>query len=341
MIRIVTAFCWLIFLLTLDKPFVDLMFRFNYISIFSFLTFIALSSFCIKDGKPDRKYKTKHVIVLVIDGPRYSETFGDTSCQYIPFMGKEMVKEGVLYTNFKNKGNTYTISGHTSITTGVNQSINNSGKTLPRKPSYFQYYLKQRGLDKSRAWIIASKGKLEVLSNTKDKKYKNSFMPSTYCGPYGNGTGYGSDVKTWEKVKEVLKTDKPDLMLINLLAVDVHGHANDWDGYLESIQESDIYAHELWAMIQRDPELKDQTTLFITNDHGRHLDHKKDGFVSHGDRCYGCRHISLLAMGPDFKKNVVCNKSADLRDISETIAELMHFIIPTARGRILEELFLD
>jgi predicted AlkP superfamily pyrophosphatase or phosphodiesterase len=85
-----------------------------------------------------QEFKSEYTIIVVIDGPRYTETFGDSSCKYIPNMGKNLVKEGVLYTNFRNNGPTFTISGHTAMTTGVYQSISNAGKKLPDNPSIFQ-----------------------------------------------------------------------------------------------------------------------------------------------------------------------------------------------------------
>ncbi len=284
-------------------------------------------------------FKTEHIIVCVIDGPRYTETFGDSSCKYIPKMGKEMTKSGVLYTDFKNNGPTYTSSGHTAITTGFYQSLNNGGKDLPKKPSFFQYYLKAKQADKTDAYIVSSKGKLEILANTKDKKWWNMYMPSSYCGPNGNSSSYVSDIQTVEKVNELLDSKPPKLMLINLLAVDSYGHANDWDAYLLSLQRCDSYVYELWKRIQSNPKLKNKTALLVTNDHGRHIDGRKDGFVSHGDKCEGCKHISLLAMGPDFKKNSVVSKGGELIDISKTIAYIMGFEMPTSNGKVLNELF--
>ncbi len=303
---------------------------------------ILTSSFDFNKLPDDKtvKYNTEYVIVLIIDGPRYTETFGDTTYQYIPHLGNELKKEGVLLSNFRNNGPTYTISGHSAIITGRYQHLSNAGKQLPKYPSMFQYYLKEKGVPKSDAWVISSKGKLEVLGNTNYKKWWNVYKPSTYCGLHGNGADYTSDQETFDKVTDVLSGNHPPhLMLINLLAADSYAHSKQWDMYLKSIQKCDDYAFQLWNMIQSNEQMKDKTTLIITNDHGRHLDGHKDGYISHGDNCEGCRHISLLAIGPDFKKNVESKNCSEQLDISKTISELLHFSMPTGKGRVLTELF--
>lgn len=290
---------------------------------------------------PEKEYRTKNVIVLVIDGPRFSETFGDSTCQYIPHLSKDLAPQGVLFTNFRNNGKTNTNSGHTAITTGYYQNVRNDGTELPKYPSFFQYYLKEKKVPKEKAWIIASKGKLNILANTKKKKWFNSYMPSEYCGPGGNGSEYVADKFTWDVVMEKLKTQQPSMLLINLLEVDTRGHSNDWPNYLGAIQRTDDYAHHLWNFIQNDPHYKNNTTLIITNDHGRHLDGHKDGFKEHGDGCEGCRQIYMIGLGPDFKKGVVVTEEYEQIDISATIAHIMKFEMPTSEGRVIAPLFAE
>ncbi len=93
---------------------------------------------CKKVTKTGNYVPTK-VIILVIDGPRYSETGGDFSQQYTPNQ-KELAKKGVIYSNFFNNGVSYTTPGHTAISTGVYQSIANNGSEIPKNPSIFQYF---------------------------------------------------------------------------------------------------------------------------------------------------------------------------------------------------------
>lgn len=291
------------------------------------------------EDETQKKYKTEYVIILVIDGPRMSETFGDSTYQYIPNLSSVLAPQGVLVRNFRNNGSTFTNAGHTAITTGVYQSIKNNGLVLPKNPSMFQYFLKEKGYDSTQAYVIASKGKLNILTNTKNKKWSNQFLPSSFCGVNGQGMGYTPDPNTWRDAQVILNTYHPKLTLINLLEVDVRGHQNEWKEYLQGIRNTDKTALELWDFIQSDTIYKDKTTLFITNDHGRHLDGHKDGFVSHGDNCEGCRSIYLVALGPDFKQNVSIDNVYEQIDISATIAELLQFEFPISRGIVMTELF--
>jgi hypothetical protein len=102
---------------------------------------------------------------------------------------------------------------------------------------------------------------------------------------------------------------------------------------------TDAYIEQIWNFIQSDPVYQGKTTLFITNDHGRHLNGVSNGFVSHGDDCDGCRHISLLAVGPDFHKGIDILNPREQIDLPTTIAHLMGFKMETAEGQVMTELF--
>jgi predicted AlkP superfamily pyrophosphatase or phosphodiesterase len=285
--------------------------------------------------------KTEHVIVLVIDGVRHTETFGDTTYQNVPNLFYKLAPQGVLNTNFRaNTPQTTTNAGHTAMVTGRYQRIKNNGTQLPRFPSMFQYYMKQHDIHKDKLWVISSKGKLSILGNTKHRKWHDLYQPHVFCGRNGNGKDHVGDAKTWEKVLQVVDNYAPKLMIINLLAPDARAHANLWDGYIEAIKQSDEYALELWDKIQKHPEMKDKTTLLITSDHGRNADGFRDGFISHGARTESNKRIFMLALGPDSKKGVMMeNDQHELIDIAATASFLLGFDMPTARGKVMRELF--
>ncbi|ALI98278.1 sulfatase-like hydrolase/transferase [Rufibacter tibetensis] len=283
-------------------------------------------------------YKTENVIIVVIDGPRFSETLGDSTGTYSPFLTKDFLKDGGLaLTNFYNDGFTYTNSGHAAILTGFRQEIRNDGTELPQRPSIFQAWLKHTGKQNKSAWLVTSKGKLDILANTQDSTWHNKYLPSTSCG-IDSGKRNRGDLLTFDEALSILKTDRPNLMLINLKDPDVAGHQKKWGNYLKGIQQSDSLVSVLWSFLKNDQNYNGKTTLLVTNDHGRHTDGISDGFINHGDGCEGCRHITLFAAGPDFKKNIKINTLYRQRDIAATVAELLNFKLAT-EGTVMQDLF--
>ncbi|WP_187264266.1 sulfatase-like hydrolase/transferase [Pontibacter beigongshangensis] len=270
--------------------------------------------------------QTENVVIIVIDGPRYSETWANIP-GLIPNMSGKMKQDGVFLNHFYNDGYTYTSSGHAVITTGVNQPIDNYGDELPANPSIFQYWLKNTGKPTTAAWIISSKDKLHILANTSDPEWNGKFIPSIDCGIAGPGTGYRADSLTMLQAKQILTTHKPSLVLINFMEPDGFAHAGNWDYYLRGIGRSDRFVKELWGFLQGDSFYRNSTALIVTNDHGRHLNEINGGWVDHGDNCEGCEHISLLALGPDFKKGKEVEARYTLKDIAPTVARLLKFEI--------------
>ncbi|MFD2247010.1 sulfatase-like hydrolase/transferase [Pontibacter ruber] len=302
-----------------------------------FLALPSLTTFASPPPKP-KPLRTKNVIIVVIDGVRYSETWGAVP-GVIPNMSTRLLGKGVFFNGFLNDAYTYTNSGHTAITTGINQPIDNYGKELPAHPSFFQLWRKQTGKPASAAWIVSSKDKLDILANTRDSLWQNQFVPSLNCGVNGPGTGYRADSLTLVEVKRVLSTDKPNLMLINFMEPDGYAHAENWNYYIRGIARDDRYVQQLYDFLRKDKHYKKKTTLLITTDHGRHLDGIDGGWIDHGDNCEGCQRIFLLAIGPDFAKGQFVDTRYTLVDISATVAKLMGFKFEQSQGKVMKELF--
>lgn len=303
--------------------------KINYIL---FILAVIVFTGCEKD--PYLNYKTKNVVVIVIDGARYSETWGDSSHTNIP-LRYAMSEEGVICSDFKNNGGTYTVSGHTALVTGNYQEIDNSGAEYPQNPSAFQYWLKNSEENNSFAQIIASKDKLEVLSDCLDPQWQGKFRPETDCGINGLGTGYREDSVTFTNSMNVIRNVQPKILLICFKQPDASAHAGDSAGYINAIKKTDEYIHDIWDELQTNDNYKNNTTLIITNDHGRH----DYDYTGHGDNCNGCRHIEFLAIGPDFKKNKIVSTGYDLTDIAPTIGELMGFRLQNTTGEVMWDLF--
>ncbi len=268
--------------------------------------------------------RTEHVILVVIDGPRYSELWAD-SAELAPNLSGKLMQEGVFASDFYNDGYTYTNAGHAALTTGVNQAIDNYGNELPANPSIFQYYLKASGKPATAAWVVASKDKLDILGDTRHPEWQGTYQPSLNCGVNGPNTGYRMDSLTLMEAKRILATHRPSLMLLNFMEPDGYAHAGNWANYVRGIARNDRYIKQLWDFLKKDPFYKDKTTLLVTSDHGRHLDGVAEGWPEHGDHCAGCEHIGLLAIGPDFKKGRKLKSRYTLVDIAPTVAYLLQF----------------
>ena len=313
------------------------------------LIFSGIVCSCIKDidhryapvKNASRIYKTRNVVIIVVDGLRYSEGWGDSTHQYIPRMAETLSKQGVINTRFYNRGETYTLAGHTSLTTGVYQSINNEGMEYPKNPSIFQYWNQEYGNNQIKSWIITSKDKLAVLGDCTDGLWKGKFIPSVNSGVdgLGLGSGYRDDNMTLITAMEILKKNHPNLVLINFREPDYSGHTGIWNAYIDGVRKTDEYVYLLWQFLQNDSKYKNTTTIFVTSDHGRHLDGIADGFAGHGDECDGCRHLNFYACGPDFKKGTILNVNREQIDIPATIAEMLGFNLPSGDGKVMTELF--
>jgi hypothetical protein len=298
---------------------------------------ITTSFSCSKDPLLS-KYKTQNIIIVVVDGARYTETWGEPQKQYIPMRSTYLAPLGTVCTSMYNEGGTSTISGHTALTRGEYEFLNNTGLEYPAEPSLLQYWLKYTGKPAEKAWIVTTKDKLEVLANCTDPGWKDKYLPRTDCGVAGLGTGYRNDSTTLEHAKNILATYHPNIMVINFKEPDASGHSANWNNYLHGIRSTDAYCVQLWNYLQSDSIYRNSTTLFISNDHGRHTIGHLDGFVSHGDTCEGCKHIEFIAVGPDIKANNTDNKKHSQVDIAVTAAALMGIQMDHSKGRIMTQI---
>jgi hypothetical protein len=268
-------------------------------------------------------YSTQNVHIVIIDGARYSETFGDSTHQNIPYIWNRLKPKSTICTRFYNDRLTYTAAGHASIISGVWQNIPNDDSQRLTTPTLFEYFRKENNLEATDNFVILGKDKLHILSSSMYPEYGEKFGASvqTSTSPY-------SDTIAWQNFKRVLTTYHPRLTITNLPQVDYSGHNTTWKEYLRSIRYADSIINEMWSLIQNDSFYKNKTTLIVTNDHGRHL----SDWSSHGDDCDGCRHIMLMILGPDSKAGDVDSVRRTQIDIAPTVGELLNFSTPLCKG---------
>lgn len=266
----------------------------------------------------------QHAIVAIIDGARYSETFAAES-SYIPYIWNKLRPQGAIWINFRNEGKTKTVPAHASIETSVWQDIDNAGQKQPNTPTMFEYFRKKHNAPEQSTAIVVGKKKLDVLASSTVPEYKNYAASFTLAK---------NDNDVLAQALAVLKRSHPAILLLNFPDVDHAGHSGNWNAYLAALKNVDSLLFVLWNFVQADSIYKNTTTLFITNDHGRH-DNEHGGFADHGCSCEGCQHIMLLAIGKNIPSQQIIITKRTLLDIAPTVAELLSFSMPTAQGKSL------
>jgi hypothetical protein len=141
-----------------------------------------------------------------------------------------------------------------------------------------------------------------------------------------------------EQAALVMDTYHPHFLWVYLADVDHAGHSGNWADYTVAIQKADSIVGLLWNNLQSDPFYQNSTTMFVTNDHGRH-DDQHGGFSGHGDGCAGCRHIQFLALGPGIKKNFVSTQYRKTPDMAVTAADILGLDPEEATGDVMSEIF--
>lgn len=281
--------------------------------------------------------KLKRCVFILIDGPRWSETGGDSTHQYTPYLNNSLLSDGMRFKNFSNEGETFTIPGITALLTGHYQSIPNDGSVLPDYPSLMQLYKEK--YPTSNVWMVSSKDKVEILKDCLEPTYATLYSCNTDCGVSGFGSGYREDSVTFVNSMNILQTQHPDFMFIHFKDPDYYGHAANWSAYLNGIVKTDYYAGQVWNFLSNDSFYKDQTLFIVTNDHGRHPDGIADGYISHGDGCSGCRHINLFMAGPGILKGIDNYSMYDQVDIHKTVTMIFGLNDAYSEGQFMYTAF--
>ena len=283
-------------------------------------------------------YNTRNVIVAVMDGVRYSETFGDPNRSLIPKLAA-LEKQGTLFTDCRiaGPGVSVTRQGHSTISTGTWQTVALGGARMTM-PSFSEYARNELGWKQTDCYAIFGKGNYSYAAYSSFPTYGEKYRPSFVINI--GESELKNDDAVLERVFGAMDKDKPRLIFINFGYTDHIAHVGTFEQHQESIRHCDEMFGKLWEKVQSTPGYKDATTVFFTNDHGRHNDKPnmpQNGFASHGDQCEGCRHIMLLAIGPDIKRGAVVDRPTQQIDICPTVGELLGFQTPIAQGVVLSD----
>lgn len=276
----------------------------------------------------------QNVVFVVIDGARYTETLGDTNYSNIPHIS-QLLKQGATLDQMYNEHKTSTKFAIPALWTGswdgsykINYEGNETQATY--RPSIFEYFRKQRMLDSTHCfYLLKEVGSLWLQSFHPD--YGPDYWPATISS--GN-----SDKDVLNSTLEVMGKYHPQLLWVYLADVDSKGHSGNWTQYISGIQTADEIVGKLWNAVQNDSVYKNNTTMFVTNDHGRH-DDQHGGFKGHGCTCEGCQHIMFFAIGPNIKENYLSSEHHELADAAVTASKVLNIDPEFASGEVVAEIF--
>jgi len=278
-------------------------------------------------------YQTEKVVLVIIDGLRYTEGLGDPTHVFVPEM-HALSQSGTIIEPFQNDGFTYTARAIPAIWCGAwtemisfqDPSCGGQQNSYSELPTVFEYYRRQLSRPESECVYV-----MKNLCSWKasfDSAYGPDYWPLYH-------TVGSSDIDVWHQAEDILTADHPSFMLLYLADVDHQGHSGNWSNYTQAITIADSIVGMLWNLLETNPFYAGIATMFVTNDHGRHT----TNFSGHGDSCAGCRTIQLLAIGPDIQPDLVSTTPRTLRDVTPTIGELLGFTTERATGSAMTELF--
>jgi hypothetical protein len=277
--------------------------------------------------------QTERVVLVVIDGLRYSEGLGDPNQTWVPEMSS-LAQQGTIIQPFRNDGFTYTARAVPAIWCGAWTEVPSFSdpdcdgwtNNYAELPTVFEYF--RKGLSRP------ADDCMYVLKNL--CSWKASFDPSygPDFWPIYHSVG-STDTEVFGEAKTVLAAQAPSFLLLYLADVDHAGHSGLWSDYTRAIAVADSLVGVLWTTLQADSSYAGKTTMIVTNDHGRH----DYNFSGHGDSCSGCRTIQFLAVGPDIKTGFVSTVPRAIPDITPTIGALLGFSTSMATGSAMTEIF--
>jgi hypothetical protein len=275
----------------------------------------------------------RRVVLVIIDGARYSETLGDSLRRFVPRM-HEIARQGAVVDTMLNDNITVTKRAIPAIwcgswSTPKDTVVNGFANQYATVPTVWEYFRKERGVDSTHAMYF-----IKWMNTPWIQSFYPNYGPAYWPWYVLQGV---NDLEVWQNARSKMQIFHPELAVIYLPDVD-SAPSRGWNAYTQAIAIADSIVGMLWDFLQDDPVYRNRTTLLVTNDHGRHLDGVQNGFISHGDGCWGCRRIMLLAVGAGIPRGVHIRTRYRIPDITPTIGSLLHFATPYATGKPIREI---
>jgi hypothetical protein len=167
---------------------------------------------------------------------------------------------------------------------------------------------------------------IQIFLNQIIGDYKDGSLYNDWAGVDMNG-----DMHNIMMAEQVLKTFKPELLVVNMTETDTC-HRN-FTEYCDNLRKADYATAHLWNTIQSTPGLADDTIMVIMPEHGRDLAHNtiidqygRFGIDHGGDEV--SEEVFCMILGPQgkvYQNNVITSVTGQCIDAVPTIAHILGF----------------
>jgi len=127
--------------------------------------------------------KRKLIIILFGGGTRYSETFGDKDKRYIPYMWKEIVPKGALFTNMRVEHKVVHPNSAGAIMTGFWEWDDLDWTVPVRHPTIFEIYRKSAQAPDTKTWAFVYASILAQTGQSIAQDYGSRFAANVALPP--------------------------------------------------------------------------------------------------------------------------------------------------------------
>jgi hypothetical protein len=296
------------------------------------------------------------VIILVLDGVRTSESFGegpsdaagtDHPSEVMPESWEALVPRAARAEGALNGGVTITTTAHAALTTGRRLPFGHyelddgqAGLYLPTLPGLPEVLQATGGFSREQIQMVANTLLLCPVSRSLWPWGADRSAPFSLVEDEELGYRSEDDADVLASAEAILSEAGVRLLISNLHQADRDGHYGAPEDYGQGVREQDAALVDFYRWLSEDPRYAENTWVFIVADHGRHTDATSDPpWKSHGDACWGCRHVPLLVLGPGVREGITVSSPVLLTDLAPTAAALLGVALPWADGRVARELF--
>jgi hypothetical protein len=143
-----------------------------------------------------------------------------------------------------------------------------------------------------------------------------------------------ADAQIVAMAREIMESKNPDLLAVQLIAVDQTGHSRGalYDEYRQKIEEADRHIAEFYGWLKEKGYLED-AVFMVFADHGQ-----SDGIGGHAHLDEGERWVPFILHGPAIREGCRVDQPRNLTSIAPTVCWLLGAGMPDrSRGPVLTE----